>query len=82
MTEHTNSSNNDGAPKRVHTVIDGKRVPLDYAAARRIAETAHILERRLGTRRTKQGAEEAQRALERERLQPDRDTPAHEGPPD
>lgn len=39
----------------------------DRAAARRIAENAHLLERSLGTRPTKEGAEEAQRALERER---------------
>jgi hypothetical protein len=58
---------NSKGSQTVHAVIDGKRVPLDYAAARRVAENAHLLERSLGTRPTKQGAEEAQRALARER---------------
>lgn len=39
MTEHTNN----GAPKRVHAVIDGKRVPLDRAAALYIAQQTHLL---------------------------------------
>ncbi len=38
MTEHANN----GQPTR-YAVIDGKRVPLDYAAARRIAQQAHLL---------------------------------------
>jgi hypothetical protein len=63
MTNRTDSKDS----QTVHAVIDGKRVPLDYAAARRIAENAHLLERSLGTRPTKQGAENAQRALARER---------------
>jgi hypothetical protein len=50
-----------------YIVIDGKRVPFDRAAALRMAENASLLERSLGTRPTKEGAEEAQRALERER---------------
>jgi hypothetical protein len=39
MTEHTNN----GVPKRVHAVIDGKRVPLDRAAALYIAQQTHLL---------------------------------------
>ncbi len=38
MTEHTDN----GQPTR-YAVIDGKRVPLDYAAARRIVQQAHLL---------------------------------------
>ncbi len=38
MTEHTNN----GQPTR-YAVIDGKRVPLDYAAARVLAQNAHLL---------------------------------------
>jgi len=30
-------------PQRGYAVIDGKRVPLDYAAARRLALNAHLL---------------------------------------
>jgi hypothetical protein len=48
-------------------VIDGKSVPFDRAAALRMAENAHLLERSLGTKPTKQAAEDAQRALARER---------------
>jgi hypothetical protein len=62
----SNRTNSEGS-QTVYAVIDGKRVPLDRAAARRIAENAHLLERSLGTRRTKHGAENAQRALVRER---------------
>jgi len=45
MIEHTNNGalNNNGAPKRVHAVIDGKRVPLDRAAALYIAQQTHLL---------------------------------------
>jgi hypothetical protein len=50
-----------------YVVIDGKRVPFDRAAARRMAENEYLLERSLGTRPTKEGAEEAQRAIARER---------------
>jgi hypothetical protein len=39
MTEHTN--NGQLTPR--YAVIDGERVPLDYAAARRIAQQAHLL---------------------------------------
>jgi hypothetical protein len=39
MIEHTNN----GGPKRVHAVIDGKRVPLDRAAALYIAQQTHLL---------------------------------------
>jgi len=37
------SLNNDGARKRVHAVIDGKRVPLDRATALYIAQQTHLL---------------------------------------
>jgi hypothetical protein len=30
-------------PQRGYAIIDGKRVPLDYAAARRLALNAHLL---------------------------------------
>lgn len=33
----------NGAPKPVHAVIDGKRVPLDRAAALHIAQQTHLL---------------------------------------
>jgi hypothetical protein len=39
MTEYTDNS----APKRLHAVIDGKRVPLDRAAALYIAQQTHLL---------------------------------------
>jgi hypothetical protein len=38
MTEHTNN----GRPTR-YAIIDGKRVPLDYEAARALALNAHLL---------------------------------------
>jgi hypothetical protein len=38
MTEHTNN----GHPTR-YAVVDGKRVPLTYEVARRIAQQAHLL---------------------------------------
>jgi hypothetical protein len=33
----------DNGPHRHYAVIDGKRVPLDYKAARRISQHAHLL---------------------------------------
>lgn len=68
MAEHTNNggpSNND-APKRVHAVIDGKRVPLDRTAALYIAQQTHLLA--LGDpKRAAQMVAEAERA-EREQI--------------
>jgi hypothetical protein len=67
MTEHTNNGalNNNGARKRVHAVIDGKRVPLDRAAALYIAQQTHLLA--LGDpKRAAEMVAEAERA-ERER---------------
>ena len=45
MAKNTNNGdlNNNGAPKRVHAVIDGKRVPLDRTAALYIAQQTHLL---------------------------------------
>jgi hypothetical protein len=60
MTEHTNNG------RRHYAVIDGKRVPLDYDAARRIAQQAHLLA--LGDpKRAAEMVSEAERT-ERERL--------------
>jgi hypothetical protein len=44
MSNHasTNGSTSNGSPT-AYAVIDGKRVPLDYAAARRLALNAHLL---------------------------------------
>jgi hypothetical protein len=61
MTEHTNN----GQPTR-YAVIDGKRVPLNYAAARRIAQQAQLLA--LGDpKRAAEMVAEAERA-EREQI--------------
>jgi hypothetical protein len=45
MAKDTNNGalTSNGARKRVHAVIDGKRVPLDRAAALRIAQQTHLL---------------------------------------
>ncbi len=45
MVRDTNNGalSNNGAPKQVHAVIDGKRVPLDRAAALYIAQQTHLL---------------------------------------
>jgi hypothetical protein len=67
MAENTNngSLNNNGARKRVHAVIDGKRVPLDRTVALYIAQQTHLLA--LGDpKRAAQMVAEAERA-ERER---------------
>ena len=44
MSKRTNSngSTGNGLPT-AYAIIDGKRVPLDYAAARRLALNAHLL---------------------------------------
>lgn len=34
---------NTTSHNRAHAVIDGKRVPLDYPAARHLAQNAHLL---------------------------------------
>ena len=48
-------------PQGNYAVVDGKRVPLDYAAARRIAQQAHLLA--LGDpKRAAQMVAEAERA--------------------
>ncbi len=39
---NTNGSQSNGS-QTAYAVIDGKRVPLDYAAARRLALNAHLL---------------------------------------
>ena len=39
---NTNGSQSNGS-QTAYAVIDGKRVPLDYAAARRLAQNAHLL---------------------------------------
>jgi len=39
---NTNGSTSNGS-QTAYAVIDGKRVPLDYAAARRLALNAHLL---------------------------------------
>ena len=38
----TNGSGSNGLPT-AYAIVDGKRVPLDYAAARRLALNAHLL---------------------------------------
>jgi len=45
MIEHTNNGDptSNGTRKRVHAVINGKRVPLDRAAALYIAQQTHLL---------------------------------------
>jgi hypothetical protein len=45
MIEHTNNGGptSNGTRKRVHAVINGKRVPLDRAAALYIAQQTHLL---------------------------------------
>lgn len=44
MSKHatTNGSTGNGLPT-AYAIIDGKRVPLDYVAARRLALNAHLL---------------------------------------
>jgi hypothetical protein len=62
---NTNGSQSNGS-QTAYAVIDGKRVPLDYAAARRLALNAHLLA--LGDpKRAAQMVAEAERA-ERERI--------------
>ena len=39
---NSNGSTSNGLPT-AYAIIDGKRVPLDYAAARRLALNAHLL---------------------------------------
>jgi hypothetical protein len=41
-TSNGNGSTNNGS-RTVYVVIDGKRVPLDYASARVVALNAHLL---------------------------------------
>ncbi len=44
MAKDTNGAlTNNGARKRVHAVIDGKRVPLDRTVALYIAQQTHLL---------------------------------------
>ena len=60
MTEHTNNG------RRHYVVVDGKRVPLDYASARAVALNAHLLA--LGDpKRAAEMVAEAERA-KRERI--------------
>ncbi len=62
---NTNGSQSNGS-QTAYAVIDGKRVPLDYAAARRLALNAHLLA--LGDpKRAAEMVAEAERA-ERERI--------------
>jgi hypothetical protein len=57
---NTNGSQSNGS-QTAYAVIDGKRVPLDYAAARRLALNAHLLA--LGDpKRAAQMVAEAERA--------------------
>ncbi|MFI5004950.1 MAG: hypothetical protein ACHQE6_08045 [Solirubrobacterales bacterium] len=67
MSERTNSNgSNSNGSQTAYAVIDGKRVPLDYAAARRLALNAHLLA--LGDpKRAAQMVAEAERA-EREQI--------------
>ena len=67
MSERTNSNgSNSNGSQIAYAVIDGKRVPLDYAAARRLALNAHLLA--LGDpKRAAEMVAEAERA-ERERI--------------
>ena len=56
----TSLANSNGS-QTAYAVIDGKRVPLDYAAARRLALNAHLLA--LGDpKRAAQMVAEAERA--------------------
>ncbi len=66
MSKHTNTNGSQSnGSQTAYAVIDGKRVPLDYAAARRLALNAHLLA--LGDpKRAAQMVAEAERA-ERER---------------
>jgi hypothetical protein len=44
MTEYAKGTHDNGdAAKRLHAVIDGKRVPLDRTAALYIAQQTHLL---------------------------------------
>ncbi|MGA2163273.1 MAG: hypothetical protein ABSH36_02250 [Solirubrobacteraceae bacterium] len=67
MSKHTNTNGSQSnGSQTAYAVIDGKRVPLDYAAARRLALNAHLLA--LGDpKRAAQMVAEAERA-ERERV--------------
>lgn len=42
MPSHTDTTNSNDS-QTAYAVIDGKRVPLDYKAARRLALNAHLL---------------------------------------
>jgi hypothetical protein len=66
MSKRTNSNGPTiSASRTVYVVIDGKRVPLDYASARVVALNAHLLS--LGDpKRAAEMVAEAERA-ERER---------------
>jgi len=62
MSKRTNGNGSQGnGSQTAYAVIDGKRVPLDYAAARRLALNAHLLA--LGDpKRAAQMVAEAERA--------------------
>jgi len=66
MSKRTNSSGSQSNGSTVYVVIDGKRVPLDYASARALALNAHLLS--LGDpKRAAEMVAEAERA-EREQI--------------